>query len=339
MKSRIFVLALFLSVVIGCSKSKESRTVENKTTQPKVIEINAGFGPNIDVPYGQGHVYWEKILKEQSEGSMVLHLFPSDQLGSGKAQIDQIIMGSPNIYSTDASFFADLGVPDMMIAQAPFIFKAWEDVEKLMNSEWWAGQEKLLETKGIKVLAHNWRYGDRETLTVKPVKHPADFKGMKIRVPTSTVYVKSFEALGAAPTPLALGEVYTALQQGVVDGLENPLATIYGGKYHEVAKYLLMDAHMKTINLVVTSIAFFNSLTPEQQRLLVKTAKEAGIEQNRLAETENKNILNALKNEGVIVTEIDYDEFAKAVEGFYSYPEFSSWTPGLYEKVLAIIKN
>jgi tripartite ATP-independent transporter DctP family solute receptor len=338
---KIFYLVLVPCILglMGCTKNTNQPADSGGKKAEKPVEINAGFGPNIDDPYGQGHVYWAKILNEQSGGTMIIHLFPNDQLGSGRAQIDQITMDSPNIFSTDPSFFADLGVPDMMIAQAPYIFKNWEEADKLMNSEWWASQEKLLEGKGIKVLARNWRYGDRHTITTKPVKHPSDFKGMKIRVPTSTVYVKAFEALGASPTPLALGEVYTALQQKVVEGLENPLATIYGGKYQEVAKYLLLDAHMKTINLVVTSANFFNSLTAEQRNLLVKTAKEAGEEQNRLAEAKNQEILDALIKEGVTVTEIDYGEFSEFVKGFYNYPEFSSWTPGLYQKVIGIIRN
>ncbi|MCD8352288.1 MAG: C4-dicarboxylate TRAP transporter substrate-binding protein [Planctomycetaceae bacterium] len=326
MKKYALLAALFV-FGIGC--------VAN-AGQPE-LEVNVGFGPTLDVPYGQAHVYWAKILDEQSNGAIKMNVFPSDQLGSGKDTIDQAWMGDPIIYSTDVAMFADLGVPDIGILQAPYLAETWEQMEKLFASEWWMGQEKLLEEKGFKVLAKNWRYGDRHTLTTRPVKSPADMAGLKIRVPQSMIFVKAFEALGASATPLALGEVYTSLQQGVIDGLENPLGTIWGGKYHEVAKNLLLDAHMKTINIFVTGTSFWETLSPEHQELLLKTAQEAGEYQNSLLEEFETNIIEEMKKEGVIVTEIDYPEFKAAVEAFYTYPEFSNWTPGLHENIKKIL--
>ena len=302
------------------------------------LEISVGFGPVIETPYGQGHVKWAELVEKESNGAVKLNLFPSDQLGNGKDMIDQMLLGDAVFYSTDATFYAELGVHDMGIVQAPYLFTTWEQADKLFNSDWWAEQEALLEKKGIKVLARNWRYGDRHTITVKPVKHPADLKGMKIRVPQATLFIKAFEALGAAPTPMALAEVYTALQQGTIDGLENPLATIDGGKYQEVAKYLLLDAHMKTINLMTCSASFFKSLNPEQQQLLTRTAYEAGIYQNDLVEKSDKELIGKFRAEGVTVTEIDHDEYARAVEGFYTNPAFK-WTPGLHEKVKEIMNK
>lgn len=302
------------------------------------LEISVGFGPVIETPYGQGHIKWAELVDEMSKGAVKLNLFPSDQLGNGKDMIDQMLLGDAVFFSTDATFYAELGVPDMGIVQAPYLFTSWEQADRLFASDWWAGQEELLEKKGIKVLAHNWRYGDRHTITIKPVKHPADLKGMKIRVPQATLFIKAFEALGAAPTPMALAEVYTALQQGTIDGLENPLATIDGGKYQEVAKYLLLDAHMKTINLMTCSASFFKTLTSEQQQILMKAAYEAGVYQNALVEESDKILIEKFKTEGVTITEINYEEFAKAAEGFYKNPAFK-WTPGLHEKVKEIMNK
>jgi TRAP-type transport system periplasmic protein len=303
------------------------------------LEISVGFGPPITTPYGRGHEQWAKLLGEQSNGTMKLNLFPSDQLGNGKQMIDQMLINEAVIFSTDTTFYADLGVPDVGIVQAPYLFTSWEQADKLFDSDWWKGQEALLEKKGIKVLAHNWRYGDRHTITTKLVLHPADFKGLKIRVPQAMVFVKAFEAIGASPTPMALGEVYTSLQQGVIDGLENPLATIDGGKYQEVAKYLLLDSHMKTINLMTCGAGFFKSLKPEQQQLLMKTAREAGVYQNKLVAESDSVLLAKFKSEGVTVNTIQHEEFAKAAERFYSDPAFSKWTPGLYQNIRTIMNR
>ena len=301
------------------------------------VTIDVGFGPTIDMPYGIAHEYWAKTISERSGGNMTMNVFPSDQLGSTKDTIDQCLTGDAVVTSTHVSYFADLGVKDLMIIQAPYLCETWEQMDKIFASDWFKEQEALLEEKGIKVLAANWRYGDRHTITKNKVEHPADIKGMKIRVPQATAFVKGFEAIGASPTPMALGDVYTALQQGAIDGLENPLPTIYGNKYQEVAKYLLLDAHMKTINIQVCGIDFFNTLSPEQQALLVETAVDAGEYQNELAAAKDAELLAAFEAEGCTITEIDYNEWKEAAKSFYDMPEFADWTPGLYDRIQEIM--
>lgn len=181
---------LALTLVVTCAAARAGQ-VE--------MEVNVGFGPTIDVPYGQAHVYWAKIINEQSDGTIKMNVFPSDQLGSGKDTIDQAWMGDPVVYSTDVAMFADLGVPDIGILQAPYLCETWEQMQKLFDSEWWKGQEKLLEEKGFKVLANNWRYGDRHTITIKPVKEPKDLAGLKIRVPQRASFTSSPSKLSARP--------------------------------------------------------------------------------------------------------------------------------------------
>lgn len=341
MKRQLSVLlagAMLMTTLVGCGGGTDSADAAGEGAD-SALSIDVAFGPAIDTPYGQAHEHWKEILEEQSDGSMTLNVFPSDQLGSTKDAIDQCLTGDAVITSTDASYFADLGVKDLMICQAPFLCQTWEQVDKLYASDWFEEQKAELENYGIKVLAANWRYGDRNLLTKKKVESPADIAGMKIRVPQSTVYVKAFESIGATPTPMALGDVYTALQQGTIDGLENPLSTIYTGKYQEVAKYLLLDAHMKTINLVVCGLDFYNSLSAEQQQLLTDTAVAAGEYQNELAAELDEELIQSFKDEGCTVTEINYDEWKQAAESFYAMPEFSDWTPELYERIQEIING
>ena len=126
-------------------------------------------------------------------------------------------------------------------------------------------------------LGSNWHYGVRNTITKEPVQSPEDMKGLKIRVPGNQLQVDSMGALGAAGTPMSLGDVYTALQQGTIDGLENPIAVIENGKYQEVAKYLCEDAHIYDLTTWCCGDEFFSSLTEEQQELLMKTCEEAGV--------------------------------------------------------------
>ena len=166
---------------------------------------------------------------------------------------------------------------------------------------------------------------------------------MKIRVAASNIFIKGFEALGASPTPMSLGEVYTALQQKTIDGLENPLPVLYNGKFQEVAKYLILDAHVKNFTTWCAGTLFFDSLTPEQQQLLLDTAREAGVMNNTFQAEAEEKVRTLLEQDGVTIyepTEAEKEAFRTAGRKFYDYPEINrNWTPGLYDTVNAIIKR
>ncbi|MDR1827054.1 MAG: TRAP transporter substrate-binding protein DctP, partial [Methylobacteriaceae bacterium] len=200
--------------------------------------------------------------------------------------------------------------------------------------DWYKEQSDKLAEKGLKIITANWIYGDRHILTKKLVKTPEDVKGLKIRVPANTIQVKGFEVLDAAPTPMALGEVYTALQQGTIDGMEHTIPNLLAGKYYEVIKYVALDSHIKNTTVWLTGTEFFNSLTPEQQKLLVDTGNEAGIYDTKLYFEAEKAAREELEKLGVTFTEVDREEFKKKAAKFYELPEFTKiWSPNLYDTV------
>ncbi len=337
MKKILSVILLMISVLfVGCSGG------EKEVEKPKddVVIIQFGNDNNPGDPVHEAAMYWAKILEERSNGKMKLEVFPSGQLGSKSDLIDQMLAGDAIVAIGNGPFYADRGVPDLGIMQAPYLFETWEELDKLVASDWWKEKEAELEANGLKIIGNNWRYGVRHTITTKPVKKVADFKGMKIRTQNSTVHVKGFEVLGATPTPMALSEVYTSLQQGTIDGLENPLSVIYSGKYHEVAKNLILDGHIRDLSSICIGAEFFKTLTKEQQDLLISTCTEAGEYQNKLAAKADEECLQKFKNEGVTVTEeIDFDEFRAVAEPFYKDKVLlNQWSEGLVEKVKEIIK-
>lgn len=304
--------------------------------EPELV-VNFGQSNNPGEPHAMGGDYWQKIMKEESGGKIELIHYPSDQLGSKSDLIDQMLMGNPVIAPMNATNFADLGLPDFAIMMAPYLTNSWEEVEKLMASDVYKKLEKQLEEKGYKVLANNWHYGVRHTLTKKQVKHPSDLHGMRVRVPNSTSSILIMKSVGASATPLVMNEIYPALQQGTIDGLENPLTTILGGHWQEVAKYIILDGHTYDLNSMVCGMSFWNTLTKEQQDLLVKTAQEAGVYQNEQMEAQSAEARAKLEKDGVIFTEADHDEWVKAAESFYDAPEFKNWTPGLRDEVKAAL--
>lgn len=358
--SVVIAAALSMALLNGCSgngsgsqQAEGTGAAETEGTQGTVgetaggvseqkapeLQIDIGFGPTADTPYGIAHQKMGDLITEKTNGAIKCNIFPSDQLGSTKDTIDQCLNGDAVITSTDTSMFADLGVTDLNIIQAPYLAETWEQMDRIFNSSWWKEQVAKLEEKGIKVLAANWHYGDRNTITKTQVLHPEDLKGMKIRTMQAEVYVKGYEALKAAPTPMALSDVYTALQQGTIDGLENPLATIYYNKYQEEAKYLLLDAHNKTVNIIVCGLDFYNSLTPEYQAALCEAAEEAGEYHNKISEEKEKELLIAFAEEGVTISEIDYQEWKDYVESFYETDLMKRLTPGTRERIQAIMNG
>lgn len=301
------------------------------------VVLRVGYGNNPGEPFDLGCHKWKELIEERSGGKFKIELYPSSQLGSKDDVMDQMVAGEPVCTLTDGAFFYDRGVKDMGIVFGPFLFDNWDQAFKLNASQWYQDQSKQVEENAhLKIIGADWKYGARHTLTTKPINKVEDFKGMKIRVPTNNIQVKGFEVLGATPTPMALGEVYTSLQQGTIDGVENPLAVLYNGKFHEVAKYLLLDGHVFNITNLVVGTDFYNSLTPEQQKLLVETCHEAGLYQNKIVEDSEADILAKFKAEGVTIVDPS-PEFKKTLvetsKKFYTLPDFKDWTPGLYDTV------
>lgn len=324
---------LAITLLAGCG-GQQSASKDGK------VVIQVGYENNPGEPFDEGVNKWKELLEQKSNGTMTIETYPSSQLGSKNDLIDQMIAGQPVVTLADGAFYADRGVKDFGIVFGPFLFDNWDECWKLVKSQWYADKSKELESKGLKILGSNWVYGARHTLTTKPVNTVEDLKGLKIRVPNNAIQVKGFEVLGAVPTPMPLGDTYTALQQGTIDGVENPLPVLYNGKFHEVAKYLILDGHVKNFTTLVCGAQFFNSLTPEQQKLLVETCEEAGLYNNEQQAASEKEVLEKFRSEGVTIVEPSdtvLAGFRNASQKFYTLPDFG-WSNGLYDTVKAAMK-
>lgn len=324
------VSALLAAVMLtGCGSGQQSAAKDGK------VIIQVGYENNPGEPFDKGVNKWKELLEQKSNGTMIIETYPSSQLGSKNDLIDQMIAGQPVVTLADGAFYADRGVKDFGIVFGPFLFDNWDQCWNLVKSQWYADKSKDLEGKGLKILGSNWVYGARHTLTTKPVNSVEDLKGMKIRVPNNAIQVKGFEVLGAVPTPMPLGDTYTALQQGTIDGVENPLPVLYNGKFQEVAKYLILDGHVKNFTTLVCGTQFFNTLTPEQQKLLIETCEEAGLYNNEQQAASEKEVLEKFRSEGVTVVEPSeavLQGFHDAAKKFYDLPDFG-WSKGLYDTV------
>ena len=300
------------------------------------VVIRIGYENTDAEPIGQAMIHWQQLVEEQGDGSLKIELFPNSSLGTKTQLIDMMLLGEPVVTIADGAFYADYGVKDMGILYGPFLFDTWDQVWNVVESDWYAEESKELEAIGLKLVASNWIYGDRHLMTKNPVVTPEDLEGLKIRVASSEIYMEGWNALGATATGIALGETYQALQTGVVEGVENPLSVLYAQSFQEVTPNLLLTSHIKNFTTWVCGVDFFNSLTPEQQDLLVSTAEEAGLYNNELQEQADEEYRQLLEEAGVTITEMTDENRAawkEKAQAFYELGDQFGWSEGLYEKV------
>jgi len=332
MKRLALLILVFALVTVGLFAGGRGQ-------EGRAVEVQIGLENHPGEPITDAIYEWARLIYERSGGSMVAHVFPSSILGTKDELIDQMLAGMPVITLADGGFFADRGAPDMGITVGPYFFPTWDDAWTIVESDWWQEQARVLQGRGLQIITSNFVYGDRHTLTTRPIRSLADFTGLRLRVPTNIFQIEGTRLLGASPTPLPLGDVYTALQQGVIDGVENPLFVLYGGRFHEVARYLTLTAHIRMITTWFTGTLFFDSLSPAHQRVLLETGHEAGLINNRLVAESEADFLDRFRAAGVEIIEIDLAPLQAATRPFYDLPEFTQrWSPGLYSRVSAILQ-
>ena len=267
-------------------------------------------------PYGMGADKFAELVKEKSKGDIEIKVFPSSQLGTQKELIEGLIYGTVDMTLTGT---AELGTfqPQMALFDMPFLFKDRSHAYRALDS---VGMElgKPLEAKGIKLLGYMENGIRHMTNNTHPIKSPDDMKGLKIRVMNNKVYVEMMKSLGASPTPMALAELYSAMQVGVVDGQENPSAHIFTKRFFEVQKYASLTGHAYAAEPVLISMASWGKLSADQQAIVQSAATEAVAWQRKLAETEDSQFWDKIKQTGKMeVITVDRKPFMDATESVY----------------------
>jgi TRAP-type transport system periplasmic protein len=273
---------------------------------------------------------WKELVAEASDGEVVLELYPSSQLGAKKDVIEQGMLGVNVITIADVGFLTDYD-PDLGILFGPYLTDDAESLFKIYESDWFKEKEAKLQEQGIHIVIKNYLYGTRQLLATKKVETPDDLKGMKIRTPNNIMQIRAIEAMGGTPTPMPLGDVYPALTQGVIDGVENPLPVLFGQKLHEQAKELSMISYLQNTSLWLGGQAYFDTLAPEVVEMLHETGYEAGLYSQELAAAEDEKILEAMQEAGVTVTYPDVEPFREKAMAVYD--QFPEWSEGLYEEI------
>jgi TRAP-type transport system periplasmic protein len=255
--------------------------------------------------------------------------FGSSQLGGDKEMLQKVKLGTLDMVapSTVMSSEVDLfGVFEM-----PYLVKDRAHMGRIEREVFWAKLAPEAEKKGLKILAV-WENGYRQiTNSKRPIRVPADLKGIKLRVPEGKWRVKMFQAYGANPSPMKFSELFTALQTGVMDGQENPFTQIYSAKLQEVQKFLSLSNHVYTPAYLIIGMRQWNALPPDVRKVLEDTAKETQAFVYETAAKDDTALLEKLKQAGMQVNDVDQNAFVAASRPIYD--EFSAEVPGAKEVI------
>jgi tripartite ATP-independent transporter DctP family solute receptor len=248
-------------------------------------------------------VKFKEYVETRSNGRYKIEIYNGATLGNDRVLTESIIAGTVDLAILTAS---DMGnfAKELEVQDLPFLFTSWDEVTKFLKSGFAPEFYAITDSAGISTLSFMPRGFRHATNNKGPITKPADFQGMKLRVVDSAIYVSTFAALGANPQAMAWGEVYTALQQGTVDGHENTIVTINDYKINEVQKYLSKTGHIFAFAATVMNPALLNSLPAEDQKLIrqaaIDSALDVGAEQLK---TENE-IAASLQSKGMQFNEV-----------------------------------
>ena len=263
--------------------------------QPIVIKFSHVVA--VDTPKGKGAEYFKKLAEERTKGRVKVEVYPNSSLFKDGEEMEALQLGSVQMLAPSVSKFGPLGVREFEVYDLPYIFDSYDDLHKVNDGAVGKGLLKKLEPKGIVGLAF-WDNGFKDFSANKPLKVPADYKGLKMRIQSSKVLGDEIKALGGIPQVMAFSEVYQALQTGVVDGTENPPSNFYTQKMHEVQKYLTLSNHGVIEYAVIANKKFWDGLPADIRTTLEGAMNDATKYANDIAKKENDDALEGVKKSG-----------------------------------------
>lgn len=349
MRKKLMVLAastavLTAAALAGCSSQGESSGVSTA----KETEVSggadtadaangtsaAGAGENgvpagdkvvVQIAHGNGttwpgHIaleHMKQILDEDPDSGITIEIMPNGVLGGDNEVVQQVMLGTvPATLFTGMGFWQGLD-ERIAIDEMPFFFSTKEEARAAYDGEFGDRCKEIIDATGVTVI-NFWESGFRHfTNNIRPINTPEDMKGIKFRSYQGEYRMQMFDTLGATAVPMALTEVFTALQQGTVDGQENPLAMIEANKFYEVQKYLSLSGHIYNTAVLVVNPAFWDALTPEQQEAFQNAAAEGSRYCRELMDAQDEELIAKFEEAGVVVNEVDKEAFKEVMQPIY----------------------
>ncbi|MGI6854282.1 TRAP transporter substrate-binding protein [Mesorhizobium sp. 1B3] len=275
--------------------------------------LRFAFTGSKEHPQGLGAQKFAELVEQKSGGKMTVRLFPDGSLGGDLQTVSALQGGTLDITVLNGGLLSGV-VKDFGLLDLPFLFNNPEEADALVDGP--VGEKLFgkLPEKGLVGLTY-WELGFRNiTTSTRPIAKLEDFSGLKLRVVQSPLFIDLFNTLGANAVPLPFPELYSALEQKVVDGQENPLATVDAMKFHEVQTYLSISRHIYNPQTVIISKKSWDALNEEEQAVLKSAAAESRLFQREVSRKKNAESLQALEAAGMQVNEISPDELNRIRE-------------------------
>jgi len=310
----VMCAALSLSLLTGCggdntpsapTASGSSGTSGDGTEQTFNMKLAHGLAEDHAVHIAM--TAWAEEVKTQSNGTINIEIVPNGTLGSETDCLNSITMGALDMAKVSASVLGNFE-PEWNVVSVPYVFNDKDHFYKVMDGEIAQDLYGLTEKDGF--IGLTWlESGARSFYTANtPIRTPADLNGLKIRTMANEIHLEAWKAMGANPTPMAFGELFTAMQQGTVDGQENPLGIITGNKFEEIEKFCTLTEHVYTPYYVVMNLEKWNSLTAEQQDALTRAMEETTQRQYELSQKYEDEAVGVMEAAGCKVRTLTDEE-------------------------------
>jgi C4-dicarboxylate-binding protein DctP len=263
--------------------------------QPILIKFSHVVAP--DTPKGRAAEHFRKLVEERTRGAVKVEVYPNSQLYKDKEELEALQLGSVQMLAPSLAKFGPLGAREFEVFDLPYLFDGYESLHKVTQGPVGRGMLQRLADKGIVGLDF-WDNGFKALSANKPLRKPADARGLKLRIQSSKVLEAQMRALRALPQVMAFSEVYAGLQTGVVDGTENPPSNFYTQKMHEVQKHLALTDHGYLGYAVIANKRFWDGLSADVRKTLEACMAESTKFANEIAKAENDQALAMVRASG-----------------------------------------
>ncbi|NLK41516.1 MAG: TRAP transporter substrate-binding protein [Planctomycetes bacterium] len=307
-----FAVGLVTGLIVAVSGfTLYVRNLDFSGSDKIVLKLAHGLDPSH--PVHKGMLYMAEQFEKKSGGRATIQVISGGVLGSERDNIEQLQKGSLAMTKVSAAAM-EIFIPEMAVFGLPYIFRDHDHFWGVLNSP--VGRELLTmgNEAGLRGLCY-YDSGSRNFYTTqKPILSPDDLRGLKIRVMESRTAMDMIRVMGGEPTPISWGELYTSLQQGVIDGAENNPPSFYTSRHYEVCKYFSMDEHTRIPDVLLINADVWESLPPEVQRWLQEAADESSVYQRKLWAIETEKALEEVQKRGVEVSYPDLKPFVEKVQ-------------------------
>ncbi|WP_158735829.1 TRAP transporter substrate-binding protein [Alteribacillus sp. YIM 98480] len=317
---------LMQTALIGLSATVLAACGGDETQDEASGNEGGGDGEEIIIDFGHGSaesnvrheaaVKFKEAVEEESEGAISVDIFPNEQLGSEPEMIENVSLNNLDIALAGAGIYTQYN--DLIGAvELPYLFEDYEHAWEVLDGEVGDLVSEPLLDDNIRILSFFENGMRHVTNSSHPIESPEDLSGLSIRTPEADVSIETINAMGASATPMAFGELYLALQQGTVDGQENPLANIHASSFYEVQDYVSLTGHQYSALPMAISDEFWNSLSEDHQSIIEEAASEAAQFHRESVRDEDEELLKELEENGMEANEPDTEPFAESVESVY----------------------